>query len=99
MRPMLAAAVAAFPLFFGAPAFAAGDPAAPTPMPPLPAPAAPTAASRLDPDVVICKRQEETGTRLGVHKTCHTRQEWADMAVAARNKTDKIEDVPRAPER
>ena len=63
-----------------------GSPSAPSanqPMTtaPLPPPATP---SRLDPNVVICKREEATGTRLGPAKICHTRQEWAEMSAAAR---------------
>ncbi len=55
----------------------------------------PSTPSRLDPNVVICKRHEETGTRLGATSICHTRQEWADQAAAARTKTDHMEEGPR----
>lgn len=46
-------------------------------------PAAPAQSSKpkADPEqVVICKYEEATGTRLGGHKICHTRAEWRQMA-------------------
>jgi cytochrome c5 len=33
-----------------------------------------------DPNTVICKREEEIGSRLGGTKTCHTRADWDQMA-------------------
>jgi hypothetical protein len=33
-----------------------------------------------DPDKVICKRQQVTGTRLGNTKICMTQKEWDDLA-------------------
>ena len=42
-----------------------------------------------DPNEVVCKREEVIGTRLGGHKDCHTRADWANMARdAARATTD-----------
>ncbi len=80
-------------------AFAAAEPQsqspAPSNAPPAAAPPSDAAAatpkpSKFDPNQVICHREEETGTRLGVKKICHTRQEWADMAATARTQTDQI---------
>lgn len=56
-------------------AAAAGAPAAAT----QPAPVR-TATNDQGPDRLICKHQEEIGTRLGGHKACHTRAEWDDIA-------------------
>jgi hypothetical protein len=58
--------------------------------PSQPAPAAPPSVmpgplSHTDSKEVVCKREDRTGSRLGGAKVCHTRQEWADMAAAARN--------------
>ncbi len=69
----------------------AGDPQPGSP------PAAPsetphhTTSSRLDPNEVVCKRQEESGTRLGGTKICHTRQEWSDIAIAARTSVNDMQ--------
>ncbi len=56
-----------------------------TPQPggsPQTAPAATQAAANKgpgDPDQIICRRQEVTGSRLPGPKECHTRAEWAQM--------------------
>ena len=60
-----------------------------------PAPAAPAAHSRLDPNEVICKRDDATGTRLGATKVCHTRAEWAERSAAYRDSTDHLEQQTR----
>lgn len=41
-----------------------------------------------DPNEVVCKREEEIGTRLGGHKTCHTRADWANIARDAASATN-----------
>ncbi len=67
----------------------------PQPSPPSPTPAeAPRSStpSRLDPNQVICKRQVDTGSRLGGTKICHTRQEWADMATQSRDSMDRAQE-------
>jgi len=51
----------------------------------------PPTRPKSDPNEVICKRQDVTGSRLGGASVCHTRQEWADMAAASRTRTDAIE--------
>jgi hypothetical protein len=53
---------------------AAAQPAAPAPAAPAPAVAAAKPADDLD--RVVCHVDEETGTRLGSHKECHTKREW-----------------------
>ena len=49
-------------------------------------PPAPTAGAKVakasdknDPDKIICKTEDTTGTRLGAKRVCHTRSEWAEM--------------------
>ncbi|MDB5481376.1 MAG: hypothetical protein JWO83_2429 [Caulobacteraceae bacterium] len=53
--------------------------------------AAPASASRLDSNQVVCKRQEQPGSRLGGTKVCRTRQEWADIAAASRTSVDRMQ--------
>lgn len=51
--------------------------------PATPAKPAPVAAARpkTDPeDRVICRREEEIGTRLGTHNEYHTKRQWDEMA-------------------
>jgi len=88
-RSFAAATLLAGLLLGGGQSSAAENPPAATPMP---APsAAPSSASRFDPNQVICKREENTGSRLGGSKICHTRQEWADVAAQARTNTDRMQ--------
>jgi hypothetical protein len=99
MRRICTLGVLLCSVFAAGAALAAVDPQSPTagpsnPPPAAAAPADPAAAApkaaKFDPNQVICHREEETGTRLGVKKICHTRQEWADMAAAARTQSDQI---------
>jgi hypothetical protein len=46
------------------------------------APAGPPAAkasSKNDPNKIICKTEDTTGSRLGAKRVCHTRADWAEM--------------------
>ena len=46
-----------------------------------PAQAAAPAKPKVDPgDKVICRDEEEIGTRLGGHRECHTKRQWDQMA-------------------
>lgn len=86
MRRSTAALLAAVLLLGGGGALAADPPASPvTPTPPK------TKNTHIDPDQVICKRQEVLGSRLQGSKVCHTRQEWADVAASARQTTDSMD--------
>jgi hypothetical protein len=90
MMRILAAAIAAGALLGASQALATDDPAAaPAPMPPPSA--MPHPASHTDPNTVICKREQNTESRLGGAKICHTRQEWADMSAAARTSVDNMQ--------
>jgi hypothetical protein len=91
MRILATAAAAALLLGASQASASAGDPAA-TPAPAAPPPTAtPAATSRFDPNQVICKHQDQTGSRLGGGKICHTRQEWADIAAQYRTITSDIQ--------
>ncbi len=48
---------------------------------------------RLDPSTIVCKSEDLTGSRLGGKKVCLTRQQWADMSRASR---DRLEDTQRS---
>ena len=57
-------------------AFAADPQAKPASTPPAPADANTKTADAKDFDPVICRRQEEIGTRLGSKTVCKPRSEW-----------------------
>lgn len=56
-----------------------------------PAVAPATNPAESDLDKVICKRQEETGSRLGARKVCRTRAEWKIEAETARTTMRRIQ--------
>ena len=89
MMRILAVALATGMLLGAGQASATEDSTAVAPAPPPSA--APAPASRLDPNQVICKRQEQPGSRLGGAKICRTRQEWADIAAASRTTVEKMQ--------
>jgi hypothetical protein len=92
MIRVLAVAIAAGALLGVSQASAADDPsAAPAPASMPPPSAMPHPASHTDPNTVICKREQNTESRLGGAKICHTRQEWADMSAAARTSVDSMQ--------
>jgi hypothetical protein len=47
-----------------------------------------TAQNSYDPNEMVCKRIEETGTRLGGEKVCMTRFEWDEKSREARDQLD-----------
>jgi hypothetical protein len=47
-----------------------------------------TAQNGYDPNEMVCKRIEETGTRLGGEKVCMTRFEWDEKSREARDQLD-----------
>jgi invasion protein IalB len=73
----LAAAAVAFSMA-AVSAQAGADSANPAAATQSPSPSA--APNDRDPNQVICKRQDEIGTRLGGYKSCHTRAEWDKIA-------------------
>lgn len=49
-----------------------------------------TAAAKPDPgDKVICKEEEETGSRLGAHRVCHTKRDWERISRDAGDMVDQ----------
>ncbi len=63
------------------PATAASDQPKPTP----------ATKNRFDPNQVICKQEEDIGTRLGGHKTCMTRAQWARQAQNSQDETNSFQ--------
>lgn len=45
----------------------------------------------LDPDQVICEKQEVIGTRLGTRRICRTRAQWADIRLQERQEIEKMQ--------
>jgi hypothetical protein len=48
-------------------------------------------AKALDPNEMICERQQEPGSRLAAAKVCHTRAEWADLRAQDRQDLEKAQ--------
>jgi hypothetical protein len=46
---------------------------------------------------VVCKRQEEPGSRLGGTKICHTRAEWDEMSRVSRAEVERSQQTVRTP--
>ncbi|HLZ84614.1 MAG TPA: hypothetical protein VKQ54_13695 [Caulobacteraceae bacterium] len=91
MIRILAAAVAAGMLLGAGQALATDDTSATSQAAPPPPSAMPPPASHTDSTQVVCKREDRTGSRLGGARVCHTRQEWADIAAAARTSVDRMQ--------
>ena len=98
MKALLFAATTALTVALFAPAFAATDgPGAQSPQTVTPpAAAAPgaqvaTAKGPDDPNQIICKTVEVTGSHLGSKRTCRTRAVWDDMARASREATQSFQ--------
>jgi hypothetical protein len=62
------------------PATVEGVPQAGTPTPAATPPAATETDDHLDPNKIICKREDMTGTRVSRWKICMTRREWEQRA-------------------
>jgi hypothetical protein len=67
---------------------AAADPAPPAPAttPPTAAVSSPSpyksSASQKDPNKVVCRSEETTGSRLGAMRVCMTNAQWEERAAA-----------------
>jgi hypothetical protein len=54
-------------------------------------PANPQAKKALDPNEVVCEKQEVLGSRLATQKVCHTRAEWAEIKRSDRQDIEKMQ--------
>lgn len=75
--------IAAFALLIPA-AASAQQAAAPTA--PLPA-----GAKVLNPNEVVCEKQEELGSRLATKRICMTRGQWADLRGQDRQEIERVQ--------
>ena len=75
----------------------AQTPPAQTAQPQATQPKAAAAKAAHNPDEVICKRQEDTGSRLGGTKICHTRSEWDEQSRIAHDEVDRAQQTVRTP--
>ena len=51
----------------------------------------PVAKKVLDPNEVVCERQEEIGSRLATKRVCMTRSEWAEQRRQDRMTIEKVQ--------
>jgi len=56
-----------------------------------PASSATPAAKTLDPNEVVCEKQEVIGSRLASKRVCMTRSQWADMKAQDRQETERVQ--------
>jgi len=50
-----------------------------------------TARNTLDPNEVVCEKQEDTGSRLSSSKICMTRSQWAEQRRLNRQDIEKMQ--------
>jgi hypothetical protein len=57
-----------------------------------PRPASPPASPKaLDPNEVICEKQEVIGSRLQKQRVCMTRAKWADLKLQDRQNVERVQ--------
>jgi invasion protein IalB len=54
-------------------------------------PAAPQTKTTLNPNEVVCEKQEETGSRLSSQRVCMTRAQWAEQRRLNRMDIEKVQ--------
>ena len=99
MKVLVFAATTALTVALLAPAFAGTDGG--SPQPPQAAPSPPTAAApgaqaasakdAQDPNQIICKTVEVTGSLLASKRTCRTRAAWEEMTRVGREATETLQ--------
>ena len=45
----------------------------------------------LNPNQIICEKQEITGSRLGTKRVCKTRAQWADLKMQDRQEIERVQ--------
>jgi invasion protein IalB len=50
-----------------------------------------SAKKALDPNQVVCEKQEETGSRLASKRVCMTRSQWAEQRRLDRQEVDRAQ--------
>jgi hypothetical protein len=66
-------------------------PTTPTSSPATPTPALPHGASKDPGQQVICKQQDEIGSRLGGKRICMTKAQWAQQTQDAHDSADYLQ--------
>jgi hypothetical protein len=74
---------------------AASAQSAPAPVAAAPAPKKAASDPRVDPNTIVCKAEDVTGSRLGAKKVCLTRQQWADMAQDSHDRLQQSQNLTR----
>lgn len=54
-------------------------------------PANAPAKKALDPNEIVCEKQEVLGSRLASQKICHTRAEWAELRRNDRQEIERVQ--------
>ncbi len=49
------------------------------------------AKDKKDPNRIVCRTMDTTGSRLGKKKACHTAAEWTEMQAQERRDVDKMQ--------
>jgi hypothetical protein len=49
------------------------------------------ANARFDPNEIVCRLQQENGSRLNWHRVCVTRAQWAEQLRLDRQNTEKAQ--------
>jgi hypothetical protein len=52
---------------------------------------APKSTPKLNPDEMVCRTLQETGSRLSAHRLCMTRAEWQEMKRGHRDSLDRAQ--------
>ena len=51
----------------------------------------PAAQKPYDPNEIVCKKEESTGSRLGAKRVCMTRVQWADRQLQDRQELERAQ--------
>lgn len=54
----------------------------------------PATRKALDPNEVICEKQEVVGSRLATRRVCMTRAKWADLRLQDRQAIEHAQNTP-----
>lgn len=65
--------------------------------PPAAAPAAKGAMAKPDDGVIVCKMQDELGSRVNRHKICLTKGQWRQTEADDKEKLQRIQESATAP--
>ncbi len=58
---------------------------------------APATTAKSDSDKLVCKKQEEVGSRLGGKKVCMTKKQWDEQSRLSREDTERLQQNSASP--